>query len=229
MELLESTRSAIKTVQELPPFYKRIEFYSVFVALLIGIAGIFREWILDKIFYPKLNLSLKLAPPDSLAIALYRNGVKWLDSYYFRIKVTNSGRRPASDVELLVEKIFKKQGGKLKRITSFVPLKLVWSNTQAQNGLDKLPRIQSNKMYEHCDLGHIEPDSSGSFVFRLDTKVQPTNFCNILSKGHYKLTTVTSANNVSPFRNEWELFFDGNLYNNEKDQFSKGVRIRKLR
>lgn len=228
MDSLEATRTAIRTILELPPFYKRIEFYSVLVALAIGIAGIFREWILDFIFHPKLKLSLDLSPPDSIPIPLFRDGIKVLDSYYYRIKVTNSGSRPAKDVELLIENLFKKKGGKFKKISGFVPLKLIWSNTQAQGGVDTLSRIQSRDMFEHCNLGHIEEKELGCYVLKLDTKVNPTNMCNCLTEGVYRFHTITSANNVQPFKDYWELVFDGALHLDEKEQFEKGVLIKKL-
>src|SRR5271168_4953053 len=96
---------------------------------------------------PKLNLSIRMRRPDCNKTFLSNSrGVVVADCYYFRVLVANGGKRRAHDVELHAERLEQRVNGKYEEVTSFPPMRLLWSHV-----LTPVEDI-SPGVRKHCDL-----------------------------------------------------------------------------
>ncbi len=222
------------------PFYKDPQWWAIAVALLLGIVGIFQDWIRAIFKKPKLHVDIKLEPPDCHKIALRNSqtGQFICDTYYFRFRVTNAGNYPMEDVEVLTAELHNKINGQYKKVNNFLPINLHW----AHNHVVTMPKIQP-KLFKHCDFGHIIEtntnfggkiltyygfNTKANIIMQLDTFIEPNTGSHILFPGEYKIKIIFSANNVSPYEIWFKLTLKDKWDSNETAMLQNNISIKKI-
>jgi hypothetical protein len=146
---------------------------AVIVALAIALCqDKWRAWL----HRPKLDVSIELKPPDchktksGLSTA---GGVpptdprfrpqEYIDVYYFRLRVANSGNQKAESVEVFAAQVLRQQAdGTFEKVNWFLPMNLIWSHFKPPKMI--LPAISPNT-YKHCDLAHIFEPKERQMVY----------------------------------------------------------------
>ncbi|MGB7291037.1 MAG: hypothetical protein WBD99_02550 [Thermodesulfobacteriota bacterium] len=210
---------------------------GVVVALLLGILGIFQDWIRVWFKKPNLKASIALEPPDCLKIPLTENHRKICDTYYCRFRVENGGNYYAENVEAMVTEVYMKKGDQYERLANFLPLNLVWANSRQ---LITMPIIQP-KLFKHLDFGHILEskiirgylesfgiNSSASIFFELDVAVKPNTGSHILLPGDYKVNIIFAGSNIKPRQKTYHLILNDRWDNNEQKMLKENVFIKEI-
>ena len=206
---------------------------GVLVALLLGVVGIFQDWIRVWFRKPKLIISIKVAPPDYHKTSFYQTGVdrKVSDTYYFRFRVENDGNYYAEDTEAMVTEVYKKSGSEYKKIDSFLPLNLIWSHYLQMT----MPKIQP-KLFKHLDFGHILESNSEylarfgiknntNIFFELDVAVRPNTGSHILLPGDYRVKIIFAGNNLKPLEKIYNLMIKDGWNDNEEEMLQNNITI----
>jgi len=221
------------------------EWALVWVTLMMAVATLalaavalfqdqWREWLRK----PELTASIKVEPPDCHMITL-GTGPSAVANFYMRIQVGNDGGVPAKDVEVFAAELRIDQSGDWKRLTTFLPMNLVWSHMQSQG---KPPVIYypmiSPHMSKHCDLANIVDPArrAGSIEenpalgltptqtsARFNVMVYPNHKGEIVGPGRYQIDLVVAASNARPKRFVAEIHLAGNWYANESQMLAAGV------
>jgi hypothetical protein len=226
------------------------------IMALIAFVAIFQDKIRSWLTRPRLEISINLAPPDCIKTKMlysieYRGGVsllptdprEWprereIDTYYFRLKVTNIGNEKAELVEVFASELSKQQAdGSFKIVDSFLPMNLVWSHFHTM----LFPSI-SPTTYKHCDFAHIlRPERreeipgehktwpnvlAAKTILSLDTIVKPTTLSNLLPNGAYRMVIIVAAANAKAVRKTLEFTITGDWYDDEQQMLGQGIGIR---
>ena len=201
------------------------EWVAIAVVFLFSLAAIFREWIISCFKKPKLNVSFKMEPPYSHKVPFTntKTGKFVCDSYYFRLKIENSGNYQMENIEVIAVELHKKnREGKYELDKNFLPLNLVWSYFKNLPNPDRwvtMPVI-NRKSYRFCDLGniveskhanldHFKITSTSNIVFRLDTFIATNTGSHILKPGDYRIKLIVAGKNIKTK----EKLFNLNLEN----------------
>jgi len=213
------------------------QWWAIITALLLGLVGIFQDWLRSLFLKPKFTIQVGLEPPLSnktffireseiqVRIGPYRFDVEThkmkerVDCYYFRFLIKNMGNTQAKDAEVMVSQIEKKINNDFEIVKDFQAMNLKWSHS---GGRVTIPKIQKG-FYKYCDLGYIKRvnrnDYGSDIAFFLELEVMPNTGSGVLVPGEYKITAAFTAENMKPvykryllsFPNEWddnqEIFF----------------------
>jgi len=227
-----------------------VQAIGVLVALVLGVGGIWREWIVQRSIGPRLKVSVDTNPPDAdrTTMSVLSGGQLQgsVPCYYFRVRVKNEGKQTARGVEVFVKEVKRRQTDNTRCvIPDFPPMSLLWSHVRAV-AQDLHPGIE-----KFCDLGYvINPDAirqsrtpfvleakkaqrvtkpSHPCVFTFDLQAKPNHQGHIVGFGEYRIVLAVGAANLSA--QEWSLrmSFDGKWYENESRMFSEGLRLLDLR
>jgi len=226
------------------------------VLALVAIIAIFQDRIRMWLLRPRLQLEMNLKPPDCHKTKMhyryeYRGGVSILpsdpreiprsqivDTYYFRLRISNVGNVKAESVEVFAADLYGLQAdGTYETVDSFLPMNLVWSHYRNVF----LPAI-SPGTYKHCDIGHvIDPEHRSSIpeedkdwpninpdeaIFSFDTAVKPFTLSYLIPPGKYKLSIIVAASNAKPISKTLEINVTGNWYDEERKMLSSGIGIK---
>ena len=188
---------------------------GILVALILGIVGIFQDWIRSLFKKPELKTSIKLEPPDchKIAIRNSQTGQFVCDSYYFRFWVKNIGNYQMEEAEAMATELYKKVNIKYEKV-----------------------KIQP-KLFKHLDLGHIVKNefanlnlfglnSTSNIVLILDVEVPPNTGSHIIFPGDYKIKIVLAANNLKPVEKIYNIVIKDNWTDDEDDMLAKNVSIK---
>jgi len=231
-EIINQLRSIAEGINN--PWVVWVPLLGVFAALFLGAGG--GDWLKSWFKKPKLNISIKVAPPDCHKTSFYRSDVdrKVCDTYYFRFRIENRGNSYAENVEAMVTEVYKKQGDHYEKLISFLPLNLVWSHYRQMT----MPKIQP-KLFKHLDFGYIlksEPEYLQRFnisdrpniIFELDVAVRPNTGSHILLPDDYKVKIIFAANNVRPVEKTYHLIIKDNWDNDENTMLQKNILIEEV-
>lgn len=214
------------------------EWVAIISALLLGIGGTFRDWVIYCFKKPKLKIEFKLEPPYSHKIdfRVPTTGEFVCDSYYFRLKIKNEGNYQMEGVEVTAAELYQKnENGQYEKMKDFLPLNLVWSHVRRIT----MPRIY-RQLYRYCDFGHIIESKyanldrfgigdSSNIVFRLDTVVEPNTGSHILKPGDYKIKIIVAAKNVKTQSKIYNLIIKDEWTDNEEEMLSRNISIKEVK
>jgi len=190
--------------------------------LFVGTIALFHPRIWNYFTQPRLNIVLRLTPPDC-----HRTEMQWemetgkhqlpirAPCYYFRFRIYNYGESLAKDVEVVIEELWLRNidTGQFAKDETFLPLDLVWSHirTITQN-------IQPFGVFKFCDLGYI---IHGEPLFHFDFFLQPFARPNFVREGTYKIKVTASASNSRPTTRWFKIQWTGKWAEEEKDMFAE--------
>ncbi len=211
------------------------QWWGIITAIVLGLAGIFRETIKGWVYKPEAEIRMKLGYPDCLKIPMtYSIGEKNEKDfiYYFRFFVKNAGNYRMEDVEAVVITVLKKEAnGVYKPKESFLPLNLVWAYSHEETK----SKIQPG-LFKHLDFGYIEKSKYANLeyfgivnkykiVFKLALAQIPNHGSHILEPGDYRIIVKFAANNLSPVTKEFNFFIADEWDDNSDEMFEKKISI----
>jgi len=189
---------------------------------------------------PSLDVSLKTEPPDCHKSKTVYSDPKTGsqleegDCYYIRLWVHNKGNLPATNIQVFASNLFKETApNKFIPVDNFLPMNLRWAHTR-EIFRDRI----APKMGRHCDLGHIAdprlkhihketkpglPEDKTALF--LDLEVWPYTYVHLLQPGSYKMDLIIAADNTSPVKRVVKIMHSGNWFEDEKEMFTKGVKL----
>lgn len=233
-EVLQQLKSIAQGVNN--PWAVWIPLLGVSVALLLGIVGVFQDWIRSWFKKPNLKVSIKLEPPDCHKIAMTnpQTGQYTCHSYYFRFRIENTGNYQMEGAEAMVTELYKKSNSKYKKVQNFLPLNLVWAHYHNVT----MPRIQP-QLFKHLDFGHIIQanfanlsyfgiQGNPKIVFLLDLAVIPNTGSHILLPGDYKIKVVFAADNFKPQEKIYDLVIKDKWNDNEEEMLTQDISIKEV-
>jgi hypothetical protein len=129
--------------------------------------------------------------------------------HFFRFRVMNESKVQARNVQVIVSRAFREEGGGLKRIRGFLPCNLVWTNDVQP--VRNLTADIHGGLHRHCDIGAIGRGPEGVDLdarrpIIVQTNIQPTNQFNHLVPGTSCLELQLLADNFEPA--VWKLTID---------------------
>lgn len=213
------------------------QWWAIFAALLLGLAGIFQDWIKKRIWKPELEIEFRLNPPDSHKIPMRNVSTQEIlfNTYYLRARIKNSGNYQLEDVEAMVLELTKKEpNGQFKKVENFLPLNLVWAHSQGRE-ITK-PKIQP-RMFKFLDFGHISRvddanialfnvKSRNETVLTLDVEVPPNTGSHLIFPGEYRIKLIFAANNFSPISKIYSLIISDRWTESQEEMLEKNIFIK---
>lgn len=207
---------------------------AIMVALLLGIVGIFQDWIRRFFWKPGLKINFRLSPPDSHKTYMrdMRTGQIKYPTYYLRARIENSGNFQLEDVEVVATEITKKRkNGKFIKIGDFLPLNLIWTVTHEITKLKIQPGL-----FKFLDFGHIEEtkyknisdfgfEYSSKVILELCTEIAPNTGSHLIFPGEYRIKLVIAANNLKPVTKIYSLIFADAWTDKQEEMLRKNILI----
>lgn len=211
-------------IKEQIVWYLDPSWWAIFVALLLGVIGVFQEQIKRSFWKPKLVIGFNLEPPDSHKTKLTNRitGDFICNTYYLRAKIKNDGNFQAEDIEVMASELYKKgKNGRFIKDKSFLPLNLKWSHT----GEITKEKIQPG-LFKYLDFGHLLPSEGSSknkIVLELDVEMKPNTGSHLIPPGEYRITLLIAANNTKLINKQFLLILKNDWRDDEGEMFNKIV------
>lgn len=196
------------------------------VAVLALVAALFQERLRQWVAQAKLDMSIRVAPPDTHQVDLTTaDGVKVATAIYARIRVTHKSGASARDAEIMVTRLWRFDAEDAKtEVESFIPLPLVWSHTKPPSTTARVPR----GLLRHCDLAEFTRGDDETLL-QLTTAVRPNPVGGSehpptrLVPGKYEFEVVLAGENVKPARRRWAVEFSPEWSEDETTMLSRIV------
>lgn len=204
--------------------------------ILLAIIAVFQDRIRRWIMNPRLDLRVRVAPPDCHR-TIWNTAGRQFPCYYFRLGVVNSGKVEAREVEIFAAGLNRaRKDGSFEAVPRFTPMNLVWSHIRVAT----LP-ILIPEMPKYCDLAHVfapqhrnalghslpNVDSQKS-VLAFDLQVEPNMLGHLAEPGTYHLSLVMGAANAPVRRYTLEINFPGDWFDDEARMLREGFGMRIL-
>lgn len=199
------------------------------ITLLAVIVALFQERIRKFWNKAKLDMKIKLKPPDCHQIALSNSNTGQFvgNSIYIRILVNHIKVSAGENVEIMPTCFWKLNDNKKEVLKHFLPISLVWSHFQPRQNTTRIPV----GLFRHCDFGHfIKNPNNNQAVLILDTMIQPNPVANnevpnIIKPGKYCFELLLSGDNVKSVRKKWILDFN-TWSDDESKMLTDNIKIR---
>lgn len=213
------------------------QWWAIFAALLLGLAGIFQDWIRKLFWKPSLKIDFQLSPPDSHRTFFSdRNTGKFLNyTYYLRPRIGNNGNYRLEDVEVMVVELSKKEvNGQFKKDEDFLPLNLIWSvsheitKLKIQPGLFKLLDFGhiSETKHKQAQLDYFKLGTNTNIVLELCTEVPPNTGSHLIFPGEYRIKLLIAANNLKPVAKIYSLVLADKWTDDQKEMLENNIFIK---
>ncbi len=230
-------------------------FSASFIALIIALWG---KWLSSIFFKPKLRFYYDHKWPDAIKIPFTTRIITntpvpkseisdftW--SYFLRFRIKNNGNKSAKNVEVIVNKIEKKNiDGNYHPYKPFIPLNLGWSNTRGQIYYSLIPP----KIEKHCDLGFvlhpqkrqidelIDYDEQGittsyddkDVIFQISFVIKPNVIESYyLLPGTYKLELIAVSSNSKIKSQKFELILEDKWLDNSDKMLAESIGLKLIK
>ncbi len=213
---------------------------------LLAVVAVFQQQIHRWLRRPVLRITTTNSPPDSHRTKLTirkGNQPSSYACYYSLLRVENTGRMRADQVEVFVSQIHREdERGQWVPLRSFLPQRLLWS-------FERTPYLASLApgTFAHCTLGHVLNPSARSevadedpnqlefwgthvvmedeTVLSLDVQFRSNNLSYLLVPGKYKLTVLLASSQTKAITNAVVVHLSGSWFEEEDRMFREGVTI----
>ncbi len=208
----------------------KVELIAIISALVLGVAGLFQDWIKSQFYYPELEINFKVEQPDchkTIITYKHENGlIISKDCYYYRLKILNKGNIRANKVEVIIRKKYTEdEMGKFVEDKNFLPLNLKWSHDGVIIRESIAPSLS-----RYCDFGHIDkPDLIDLLKLDLDLEVKPNTGSNFINPNKHRFEITAVADNSNPVTKIFEIEFDYFWDDNEKYMLEKGLNSKEVK
>lgn len=182
---------------------------SLIISSAVAIAVIYREFIHDKVFSPKFEVTFSLEgrisrettvswPPGAL------ESPQWKAAFWPRLQVKNVGRSVARRCEGILTEVTNPEG---KLDTRYDPLSLSWSIAPTSRGLEPLD-IARNRVVDLNTFYTIKGEPKAPFATHPDPRGIPLH----LGPGDYWLRIVIYGDNFKPVERGYAVHWNGEDY-----------------
>ncbi len=205
------------------------------IALITAILALFKDFILDFINAPTLDIQFSPKDRRDCHTTTFRNidtGEVVARTHYFRIRIKNDGRITSEDVEVTLEKVEKYQNNRFEIDQDFMPLRLFWSHWRERRFELSIP----SGTYRHCDFGFIidpnakyaplPPQENSNLLFWFDVFLRPNTGRTSLLPGRYKVTVSVFGKNSKGKSLTLDMEWKGVWSENIEEMLSKGIIFR---
>jgi len=194
-----------------------IAIISLIVSSLVATAVIYKVFIDECLFRPKLEVTFSLKEPISREAVVNvqippSEPPKHERAFWPRLRVRNRGSRVARRCEGILAEVRNPSGELDKR---YDPLTLRWAIAPISRGLEPLD-IARNRPIDLNTFFTIEGDPKAQFATHPDPRGMPL----YLEAGDYWLRIVIYGDNFKPVERGYAVHWDGNDY--------KGVDMREM-
>jgi hypothetical protein len=204
------------------------------VALLL--AG--REQLRGFFFRPRLEVSVRLGPPDCHVIQEVQE-VEWpghgstFDTepvFYCRLAVNNVGNRRASQVAVRMTRLWRQaEPGGYVEDADFLPMNMTWAHIR--EGL--VVPVLDPGLPRHCNLCHFYQPAEGATgppLIQFDTEVVPfevgeNRWPTKKPPGDYRAEIAVTADNAEPIRRVLEIRFTGEWFIDAETIAERSLRV----
>lgn len=224
------------------------QWFTAIGTLVLALVAIFQDRIRHWLMRPRLQLKVKVAPPDchKTTWRLEHRAhdpntgedypvVRNLPCYYFRLGVENVGNCEAREVELFARSLVRRGAdGSHGEVPRFTPMNLMWAHIRRPSLPILVPHIP-----KVCDLAHVirpncrkllghelpgVPDNRAILAF--DLQVEPNMQGHLIEPGVYRLRLALAAANALPKEYVLEINFTGDWYDDEARMLRDGFGMR---
>jgi hypothetical protein len=201
---------------------------AAFAAVGIALWG---PWLASRFFKPRLKVDIKMARPDCIRIQTRTGPESWVNSYYFRLRITNEGNREAVNVEARLRKLWIVYAdGALREDRDFVPLNLTWANTDQLSAADQIRQRIQPRLDKHCNLLRTLHEDEAHPVFEFCTEVTPNQIVpgewyTKKRPNNYQVDIAVSANNAKVVYKRLLIRFS-NWIEDEDQMYREGLVVK---
>jgi hypothetical protein len=197
----------------------------------------FYERIKNYLQRPILQLGIHFNPPECHKTVV-RVGDRISNAYWFRLFVSNNGKSTANDVEVTIDKVYKKIGDQWKVYSAFLPSSLKWTHIDQALLSGLIPGTVRN-----IDFGYImDPKIRYAYPFENNPtltndmtenllnvciSVKPWIGYNIIEPGEYKFQLTIGAKNCKPQKEQIILKFTKDWKEDEARMLNETITISK--
>jgi hypothetical protein len=186
-----------------------ISIVSIVISAAVACAVVYREFIHDWLFHPKLEIAFSLEEPISRETILINDK----RGFWPRLRVTNNGRSAARRCEGILAEVRMPDGTLDKR---YDPLTLRWAIAPIDKGLQPLD-IARGRQVDLNIFTTIESASAAQFA----TYADPRGIPLFLEPGEYWLRIIIYGDNFKPVERGYAVHWDGKDYR-------KGIHIQEM-
>jgi len=218
------------------------ELSAIIVALILGISGIFRDWIKSHFYCPQLGIQFNVHPPDCHKTRItYRDGsggvVNDIPCCYYRLKISNDGNSRAEKIEvMMMEKYTQNQEGQFIKDINFLPLNLKWSHDGVMIRESIAPSL-----FRYCDFGSISHPEYKEIPLRgfditrksrvlldLDLEIKPNTGSHLVFPGKHRVKIIVVADNSKIVSKIFEVNFNDFWDQDENVMLRDGLNVREV-
>ena len=193
-----------------------ISVISLVIASLVAIAVIYREFVHNWVYRPKLEVTFSLEEPISHERVFPRPGGKPPEKHFWqRLRVKNSGKGVARACESVLAEVRTPRG---KLLTRYEQLSLTWAFFSFERGF-RPTDIAPGQVVDLNTLTTVEGDRRALFPTEIrgdpyyhrlnDAVVTPAEY---LEPGDYWLCIVIYGKNFKPIERGYAVHWDGSNY-----------------
>ncbi len=226
------------------------QWFSASVTACAVIVALFKERFISWWFAPKLTVNARQDSPDIdyIPFRYPAPGIptgfppiyQEVGCYFLRLWIHNKGKSRAEKVQVFVSEILRERAGEFIPMKSFIPMNLRWgfgseTPTHAEVFADGI----SPGMGVHCNLAQVLDPSKRKVagddhldakpeetVMRLTTEMNPTNRCNILLPGTYRLKILIAGANCRPKAYMLQITLLGKWFEEREKMLQDGVLMK---
>jgi len=189
---------------------------SLVISIIVAVAVVYREFIHDRIFKPKLEIQFSLDEPISrvTTVEYLAEPQGYKLAFWPRLRVRNNGLRIAHRCVGMLDEM-RKPDGSLD--TRYDPIMLRWAIAPLERGLQPLD-IERGRTVDLNTFTTIDGLPNADFATYPDARGIPL----YLEPGHHWLLISIYGENFSPFRAGYAVYWDGKDYTN-------GVKMREMK
>lgn len=192
-----------------------ISIISLLISSLVAIAVIYREFIHDWLYRPKLEIIFSLEEPISRERVFGRLGEPPQKHFWQRLRVKNNGRGVAWRCEGVLAEVRNPRG---ELVTRYEPLSLEWAIFKYEGGIEPMD-ITPGKFVDLNILITIENTPHAIFPtgvrgdpYYHDLSKAPFSAGEYLEPGDYWLRIVIYGKNFKPIERGYAVHWDGKNY-----------------
>lgn len=179
---------------------------SLMISSLVAIGVIYREFIHDCIFRPKLKLTFSLEEPISreTIIAWPPRPLGQRGAFWPRLRVKNDGKSVAQRCEGILAEVTNPEGEPDER---YDPLTLGWAIAPAERRFEPID-IAQGRVVDLNTFTTIDGERNARFDTHQDARGVPL----YLEPGDYWLRIAVYGDNFKPVQRGYAVHWDGNDY-----------------
>jgi hypothetical protein len=227
------------------------EWFLVISTLILAFVALFKDSIWRFILKPIIDVKFDINSPDCYKSELHKleeeKTIDTMNVFKYRLRIINKGKRPAKNVEIIIQDIMKKKGQNFYRIDSFLSDNLDWSRSSTRTNAEPKIYYESifSNTFKHCELGHIlDPEKrhlipsennsklpikeKDETIFSFNVAARYNNLYYLVAPGTYKVKVLVAGENFKSIKKEYELEVTGKWFEDEGRMLSDVVKVKAI-